>query len=319
MKIVVITPAPPRTSSGNRTTALRLASILRAVGHDVQVAQTWDGHPRDAMIALHAWRSAESIAAFRARLPQRPLIVVLSGTDVYEFVHTHPETTLGSMMLADVLVGLHDRIADDLPLALRPKVRVIRQAAARGAPSTPAADDRFHVLVVAHLRDVKDPLRTAYAVRDLEVDSRIHVRHLGAALTPQWRDRARAETATNPRYEWLRSVPLDEVRTHLARSRVLVVSSRAEGGANVISEAVMAGTPVIATRISGNVGLLGPAYPGLFPVGDTRALRSMLRRAEADAAFLDDLDRHRRELMPTFERSVETHAWRSLLEEVESL
>ena len=45
-----------------------------------------------------------------------------------------------------------------------------------------------------------------------------------------------------------------------------------EGGAHVILEAVQSGTAVLASRIDGNVGMLGPAHEGYFEVGDDAGL-----------------------------------------------
>ena len=317
MKISVITPALPTSSGGNTTTAHRLASILIDLGHDVRVDHVWSGAEADVMVALHAWRSAASIRAFRAQHPRGRLIVVLTGTDVYEFQHSHPERTLDSMGAADVLVGLHDRVAEDLPPSFRARVRVIRQSASLVSGEPEPDIDRFDVLVVAHLRDVKDPLRAAYAVRTLPAGSRIYVTHLGAARTPAWKNRVEAEARTNARYAWRGPVPRIEVGRHLARSRLLVVASRAEGGANVVSEAIVAGTAVVASNVSGNVGLLGADYPALFPVGDTAALAALLRRAEVDPKFIDRLRQRCSALLPTFERSTEVDAWRKLIAQME--
>ena len=96
------------------------------------------------------------------------------------------------------------------------------------------------------------------------------------------------------------------------QSRLLVLSSRLEGGANVISEAVVAGVPVIASRIAGSTGLLGRTYPGLFPVGGTAGLRRLLLRAERDGRFLRRLRAHCRRLRPLFTPSRERAAWRRL-------
>ena len=108
--------------------------------------------------------------------------------------------------------------------------------------------------------------------------------HLGAAETPQWAAAAKAEMAANPRYVWRGDRPRADVRRLLGRARAMVLSSLSEGGANVISEAVAAGVPVLASRIDGSVGLLGRDYPGYFPVGDTEALAQLLRRIETDSA-----------------------------------
>src|SRR5579872_5997292 len=122
MHITLITPANRQSRAGNRTTAARWARLLRALGHRVRVAVTYEDEPADLMIALHAWRSAAAIERFRARHPARPLIVGLGGTDVYHFLATEPATTLRSLDLADALVGLHDLVGDALPPRHRGKL-----------------------------------------------------------------------------------------------------------------------------------------------------------------------------------------------------
>src|SRR5208282_4453479 len=139
----------------------------------------YGGEPADLMIALHAWRSADSIRKFRARYPERPLVVALTGTDVYRFQESHPEITLGSMALADALVGLHELVADALPERLRDKVKVIYQSVPPPPRRLPTRRRAFEVLVIGHLREEKDPLRAAYAARELPAESRITIVHLG--------------------------------------------------------------------------------------------------------------------------------------------
>ena len=76
--------------------------------------------------------------------------------------------------------------------------------------------------------------------------------------------RAKAEMKVNPRYDWRGDRPRAEVRRLLGRARAMVLSSVSEGGANIISEAVAAGVPVLASRIDGSVGLLGAGLSRLF-------------------------------------------------------
>jgi glycosyltransferase involved in cell wall biosynthesis len=95
-----------------------------------------------------------------------------------------------------------------------------------------------------------------------------------------------------------------------------VLSSRLEGGANALSEAVVAGTPVLASRIAGNVGLLGKDYPGYFKTGDTRGLARLLWRAESEADFLQVLRRRVNDLATNFAPERELAAWANLLSEV---
>lgn len=315
MRVRLITPAPPRSRAGNRATAARWAGILRDLGHRVEVSVGYTGEPADLMVALHAWRSAEAIALFAQRHPGRPLVVALTGTDAYRFIHSHPEPTLRSIVLADRLVGLHDLIADAIPEAFRPKVRVIHQSALPIARRKPAAR-AFRICVAGHLREEKDPLRPALAVRDLPPASRLRVDQYGGAHGPEWASAAEAEMAVNPRYRWHGEIPHHLLRRIYAAARLLVLPSRMEGGANVISEAVVAGLPVVASRIPGSVGLLGEDYRGYYPVEDTGALRALLLRAESDPAFYARLEAGcaARRMLFTPER--ERAGWESLLREL---
>src|SRR2546425_6636908 len=77
----------------------------------------------------------------------------------------------------------------------------------------------------------------------------------------------------------------------LSRSHALVLSSRMEGGANVVCEAAAAGVPVIASRVSGNIGMLGRGYPGIYRLGDEGALARQIRRAALDRAYHERLER----------------------------
>ena len=128
--------------------------------------------------------------------------------------------------------------------------------------------------------------------------------------------RARRESEQNSRYRWMGSQSKQTTLRILARARVLAVTSRAEGGANVISEAIACGVPVIASRIDGSVGLLGRDYPAYFPVGDTACLAGLLERVAHDGRFLADLKRQCRKLQPAFRPSAERAAWRALLAEL---
>jgi glycosyltransferase involved in cell wall biosynthesis len=172
------------------------------------------------------------------------------------------------------------------------------------------------VLVLAHLRDVKDPLRAAFAARLLPPASRLRVVHAGRPLTPAWEQRARAAMRRNPRYLWLGERSHAGARRLLERAFLLVISSRREGGANVVSEAAVAGVPVLASRIPGNLGLLGTDYPGCFPVGDSRALARLLGRAERDRRFVADLRVRVRRAARRFTVARERAAWRRILDQL---
>lgn len=312
MRIILITPAPPKSKNGNRATAARWAHILRSLGHFVEIVTTYDGQNADLMIALHAWRSADSIQHFSQVHPDRPLIVAITGTDAYRFMHSHPEPTLHSIRLADHLVGLHDLIANTLPPDQRHKMHVIYQSAQPVTRRTPYKRF-FHVSVMGHLRDEKDPLRPALAARQLPVDSRIQVHQYGKAHNLEWADRARTEMQINARYHWHGEIPHHKIRQIYQRTHLLVLPSRMEGGANVISEAIVAGVPVIASNIEGSIGLLGLDYAGYYPVEDESALAKILLRAELDGVFYKQLLQSCLARQPLFTPQKESLAWRNLL------
>jgi len=316
MRVVLITPARPSSRSGNGTTTERWTRILRALGHKVFVAERYDEAPADLMIALHAWRSAESIRRFRELYPDRPLIVALTGTDAYEYIDRDPVPTLYSLAVADRLVALQDLVRRRVPAQFRHKVRVVHQSAAHVARASNARARHFDVAVIGHLREVKDPFRAASAARLLPASSGIRIVHLGAAENAQWAEMAAAEMRSNPRYMWRGDRPRAEVRRLLGSARAMVLSSISEGGANVISEAAAAGLPVLASRIDGSVGLLGRDYPGYFPVGDTAALARLLQRIESEPAFLLRLQRAIMHRASLFRPAVEKAAWKKLLREI---
>jgi putative glycosyltransferase (TIGR04348 family) len=289
---------------------------LRELGHRVHVATKYNGERADLMIALHAWRSAESIRRFRERYPDRPLIVALSGTDINEYIERDPEPTLRSLACADRLVALQELARKRVPGRFRRKVRVIYQSAAALQGTRAATARSFDVAVIGHLREVKDPLRAAHAARLLPASSRLRIIHFGAAETPQWHERAHAEMRRNPRYLWRGDRPRAQVRRLLGRVRAMVLSSCSEGGANVISEAAVARLAILASRIEGSVGLLGRDYPGYFPVGNTQALARLLHRIETDARFRDRLRRAIARRAHLFRPEREKAAWKTLIAEV---
>ena len=316
MNIILITPAKKQSKTGNRVTASRWERLLRGLGHRVTVQFDWDGTPGDMMVAIHAWRSASSIARFRQQFPGRPLVVALSGTDIYRFRHSHPEETLRSMEMADALVCLHDLAYRAIPGAHRKKLHVIHQSAAPLTHARSPSVRTFDVCIVGHLREEKDPFRTTYAARTLPEESRLRIVHLGKAHNDEWAAQAHAEMELNPRYHWRGEVGAWQVRKEFLKTHALVHSSIMEGGANVISEAVVADVPIIASDIDGNVGLLGEDYPGYYPVADTDALNALLQRAENDRDFLQLLQEHGNKRKHLFTPERESSRWQALLNSI---
>ncbi len=276
----------------------------------MRVALAWNGEPCDALIALHARRSAESIARYAAT--GKPLVVTLTGTDLYKDLPGSAEARR-SLELADRIVVLQEAAPAELEARLRRKTRVVFQSAAPRQRRAPPAD-HFRVCVIGHLREEKDPLRAAMALSRI-ADPRIQVVQIGGALDPALGAEAEAWMAREPRYRWLGALPHGRALAWLARSHALVVSSLMEGGANVIAEAARVGTPVLASRVSGNVGMLGRRYPGYYPVRDEAALAALLARAASDGKVLGRLQRARRERRHLFAPAAERRSLAVVLDE----
>ena len=270
------------------------------------------------MIALHARKSSDSIGRFRALRSQSPLVVALTGTDLYADLPRSAKA-LRSLELADLVIALQPDATHHVPTHLREKVRVILQSAVPPRTRPRPLRNVFEITVLGHLRPVKDPFCAALAARRLPSASRTRVVQIGEALTDPMRRRAEREMRINERYRWVGGLPRGKALKLLARSRLTVVSSRLEGGPNVISEALAAGVPVLATRISGVIGMLGPDYPGYFSVGATTELRELMLRAETDLDFYAMLKRECDRLAHRFRPEHELSNWRRILYEIRRL
>lgn len=316
MRIGIITPAPPSSLHGNRRTALRWTKLLRQLGHRVVIAQSYDAQPFDALIALHAKRSYDSINRFHRLHPHRPLIVALTGTDLYRDLRRSRQAQ-ASLEMATRLIVLQPKALDELPHHLHHKTRVVYQSvqSVEQIQNSKSKTQHFQACVIGHLRAVKDPFRAAMASRLLPDNSHIRIVHVGKAMSEHMAVAARREMHLNPCYRWLGEQSPKRVRQILESSQLCVHSSRMEGGANVISETIAAGVPVLASHIPGNVGLLGDDYRGYFPVGNTRKLAELLWRAETDAEFLNELRQHCQRLADGFDPQRELRAWAELLTE----
>jgi putative glycosyltransferase (TIGR04348 family) len=312
-RIVIVTPALAAANNGNWQTAARWRRFL-AGEHAVRLTDRWEGGDEDLMIALHARRSAGCVAAWRAAFPRRPLLLVLTGTDLYRDIDSDVSAQ-ASLRAADRLVVLNALGRERLPPEHRGKAVVCLQSApSRQAPSRTTRHTRF--LMVGHLRDEKSPHTFFEAVRALRGRGDLRFDHIGAGLDAALAAEAQALMAADPHYRWLGALPHGETRRRIAGAHALVHASRMEGGAHVVIEAVVSGTPVLASRIDGNVGMLGRAYGGYFDWGDSPALARLMQRLHDDSGFAARLQAQVRQLAPRFAPATEQAALRRQVAEL---
>ena len=286
--VAIVSPALADANNGNWRTARRWQQFLES-DCAVRILQQWPdaGAAADTvLLALHARRSAPAIQAWARAHPGRGLAVVLTGTDLYQDLAVDA-TAQRSLDLAQRLVVLQECGVQDLPAAHRSKARVIYQSTASRSPAAKPAD-RLDAVMVGHLRQVKAPQTLFAAVRLLQPAEGIRITHIGNAdAEPGLADAARATAHDCPHYTWAGALPHEQALDRIRAAHVLVHPSALEGGAHVILEAICQGTPVLASRVPGNVGMLGADYAGYFEAGDAAGLAALLRACRAGQSAQD--------------------------------
>ena len=313
LSVVIISPALSDANNGNWQTAKRWAQMLSS-HYRTRIAKQWRAgldESDDILLALHARRSADSITAWHAKHGSRSLIVALTGTDLYRdiLVDTQAKASLDSAAHLIVLqeLGIHS-----LPKQHHAKTRVIFQSTS-SRKTLPKTDKHLNAVMVGHLRDEKMPQTLFEAARLLKDDANIRITHIGAGLDESLAKDAIETEAICAGYIWARGLKHAQTRARIQRAHVLVHTSKMEGGAHVIMEAVCSGTPVLASRMDGNVGMLGGGYDGYFPVGNAAALASLLRQCKNDKAFLDHLSSQCALRAPLFSPAAEKAALLALV------
>jgi putative glycosyltransferase (TIGR04348 family) len=318
-RIVILSPAKTGSRSGNSVTAQRYSRMLRSLGHQVRALSSESDPPdADLLIALHARKSARAVLAFSRAHPMRPVAIVLTGTDVYPDV-TRSRAAVRALDLADAIVTLQPLAIERLPLRLRGKARVIWQsvdAARRPELEGHRRRRSTRFVVLGHLRREKDPLRAAYALRLLPPSTDAEVLQAGGVLDRAYVASLERAQTIGTRYRYLGELSRSRALALLAESDALVLSSRREGGANVASEAIALGIPVLASRIDGNAGIFGAGYAGYYRVASTRELAALMHRFVADDRFRQRLRRQIVALRPLVAPDRERRALRRLVNDL---
>ena len=310
-----ITPAAARSRHGNRVTALRWARLLRQLGCRAFLATDWHDQPADALLAVHATKSARAVDAFLQRHPDRKVAVLLAGTDIYPRFDPDPETTRCLDQAAVILV-LQPEARRFLPPNLNSKVRVIIQSARidphhKRRPRKPG--EALRVCMLAHLRAIKAPMLPFAAERLVDPDLPLQIEIAGHAIDEELA--SAVNQAATPRCRWVGPLKHPDAIALLRQSHACLLPSAGEGGANVVSEAIAAGTPLLGSEIPGNTGLLGDDWPALFPPGDATALAHLLERVARNGPFYDDLCRRTQAL----QQNIQPERERQVLAEVITL
>lgn len=340
LTVIIVTPALADANNGNWQTARRWAHLLRAK-HNVVITPTWTAMQPAVrgssppgpvvMLALHATRSAPSIRAWHASFGPAGLAVVLTGTDLYRDLafqggkagtNAGPvvppsagDIALSSLEAAGRIVVLQDQAPQAVPFHLRERVRVIFQSTTQ-RKALPKSSRVIRAVMVGHLRNEKDPLTLMRAAPLIESDGRLLIDHIGAALDEDLGRQAQSTAEACGHYRWLGALTHEQARRRIQRAHVLVHTSRLEGGAHVIMEAVRSGTPVLASRMAGNVGMLGREYEGYFEVGDAAGLAAALKAVRDDPRRLARLTQQCRQRAPLFDPVRESASLHALVEEL---
>ena len=326
-QVVIVSPALADANNGNWQTARRWQKFLQSPaashpGFQTRIVTQWPDGPAAAqdsgMIALHARRSAASVRAWAQSRgagtdtqPVPGLAVVLTGTDLYRDIQSDPQAQR-SLQWAQRLVVLQALGLAALPAALQARAQVIFQSTS-ARKSLPKSARLLKAVMVGHLREEKSPQTLFAAARLLLPQEAIRIDHIGAPLDAALAARAQATATACPGYRWLGALPHEATRRRIQRAHVLVHTSRMEGGAHVVMEAVRSGTPVLASRIDGNVGMLGTDYAGYFDWDHAEQLVALLRRCRHEPAFLAHLQAQCTARAPLFAPEAERRALRQLV------
>ena len=314
--IVIVSPALLDANNGNWQTAKRWATLL-GKQYRTRIIKHWPDHQAqsdDILLALHARRSADSISAWHAQRGAQGLVLALTGTDLYRDIQTDPQAQR-SLELASRLIVLQSLGINELPRKYHAKTHVALQSTT-ARKTLPKTAKHLRAVMVGHLRDEKSPQTLFAAALLLRAREDILIEHIGAGLDEKLTQDAIKTAATCAQYTWSGALKHTQTRAKIQRAHVLVHASKMEGGAHVVMEAVCSGTPVVASHIPGNVGMLGADYAGYFPVGDAGALAHMLERCKDESAFLDHLKAQCALRAPLFAPQAELHA---LLQVITSL
>ena len=313
MKVCVASPYPLSELKGNSVTTDRIVAMLNEGGVEARGSHGNDGEPADILITLHAIKGAPAVFDFKKKTPNGRVIILLTGTDIYQGLAEVSQIGGDALQVADRIVVPQEAAIRKLPEKVRGKTVVIRPSLDPIAVKATPSQSPFVISVVGHLRPVKRPFLTIETLAQHPEWSDLEVWQIGQALDAEMRKTAEFWMEEDKRYRWCGGLPREESLALCAKSSLTINSSILEGGANAVLEAMTMGVPVLASRIEGNVGLLGDDYPGYFEEGEIAKALEAIMHQRVD---LDEWSRLLADRLPFFSRVRESESWLELLIEL---
>ncbi|MGJ8672293.1 glycosyltransferase [Rubritalea sp.] len=312
MHVLISSSYPLTSPKGNSITAKRIATLLTSVGHTAEAIHTDMPPSADVMISLHATKTLTTSKRFKVCSPDSKLIIYLTGTDLYKELPAGNPEFFEALELADHLVVSQQASLNSVPTKYLHKTSFVPASVLLPEEQTVSTPPSNSIILPAHLRPVKNPFLINKAIQLLP-DLDMHAFTLGAALEPEMAQQAILWQQSDPRFKWLDNVPYPENLSWMRQADYTLNSSHCEGGSNAVSESIVLGTPVLASRIEGNIGLLEDDYLGYFETDNAQSLATLLRRTFTDTSFQKKLHAQTLALQQKFLPSKELDGWQQFL------
>ena len=312
MKVCISSPYSLAEPKGNSVTAQRIAGLLRSRGIDARASHGFDGGAADLLVSLHAVKGANAVQEYRRAYPRGKVLVLITGTDIYQSLPAGSEEGEFCLQEAAAIVVPFGRMIGHLAPKWRSKAVVVPSSL---EPLNVCASPRkspFVISVIGHLRDVKRPFLTIEAISRHPEWREAEVWQIGQALSDQFAQTARQWEERDRRYRWYGGVPRVQCLQLCAQSHLTVNSSELEGGANAVLEAMTLGVPILASRIDGNIGLLGEDYEGYFEGRMDDKLRDVFKNPQ----ILNSWTQYAQDRLSLFSADCESQSWLDLMNQI---
>ena len=265
------------------------------------------------MIALHATKTLAASKRFKVHSPKGKLIIYLTGTDLYkEQANNNPEFH-EALVLADILVVGQRASLASIPAEFLEKSHFVPASVLLPPLKNVSPPPSPSLALTGHLRPVKNPFLMNLALKEL-TELKLDAFTLGAALDPNMLNDVEEWQQADSRFHWLDDVPYTEALSWIEQVDFTLNTSHNEGGSNAVAESIVLGTPVLASKIEGNVGMLGDDYLGYFEPNSASSLARLIRRATTDRSFHQKLLQQITSIQENFLPEKETAGWLKLLQ-----